>query len=150
VSRWNSDAWEGLVRGTDCPICLSGKPLDVVVDLEASYLTCSEHQAPLRGYCVLVLKRHAVEPHELAPAEGAAFMRDLQIVSRVVQQITGAVKMNFEIHGNTIPHLHLHVFPRYRGDPFEGRPIDLRAVQASHYAPAEFAEFIRQLQSRLM
>ncbi len=26
-------------------------------------------------------------------------------------------KLDSEIHGNTIPHLHLHVIPRYRGEP---------------------------------
>ena len=31
--------------------------------------------------------------------------------------------MNYEIHGNSIPHLHLHLYPRFSGDPFEGRPI---------------------------
>ena len=32
--------------------------------------------------------------------------------------------MNCEIHGNPIRHLHVHLFPRFNGDPFEGRPID--------------------------
>jgi diadenosine tetraphosphate (Ap4A) HIT family hydrolase len=36
--------------------------------------------------------------------------------------------MNYEIHGNTIPHLHMHLYPRYSGDPFEGEPIDPRRV----------------------
>ena len=33
-------------------------------------------------------------------------------------------KINYEIHGNTVPHLHLHLYPRFDGDPFAGRPID--------------------------
>ena len=53
-------------------------------------------------------------------------MRDLQRVSKIVQEITGAVKLNYEIHGNTIPHLHVHLFPRYKGDPFEDGPINPR------------------------
>ena len=36
------------------------------------------------------------------------------------------MKLNYEIHGNTIPYLHLHLFPRTAGDRFEGRPIDGR------------------------
>jgi diadenosine tetraphosphate (Ap4A) HIT family hydrolase len=32
--------------------------------------------------------------------------------------------MNYEIHGNSIRHLHMHLFPRHDGDPFEGQPID--------------------------
>lgn len=39
--------------------------------------------------------------------------------------------MNYEIHGNTVPHLHLHLFPRFDGDPFVGRPIDAREPQFS-------------------
>jgi diadenosine tetraphosphate (Ap4A) HIT family hydrolase len=46
-------------------------------------------------------------------------MKDIQRVAKVLQVITGAVKLNYEIHGNTIPHLHLHLLPRYREDPFE-------------------------------
>ena len=41
-------------------------------------------------------------------------------IARGVSQATQPVKVNYEIHGNTIPHLHVHVFPRFRGDPFEG------------------------------
>ena len=37
---------------------------------------------------------------------------------------SGATKMNYEVHGNTIPHLHMHFFPRYAGDPFETRLAD--------------------------
>lgn len=37
-------------------------------------------------------------------------------------------KMNCEIHGNTIPNLHLHLYPRFAGDPFQGRPIDGRST----------------------
>ncbi len=103
----------------------------------------------MRGYCALVLKHHAVEPYELASEEAAAFMRDLQRVGRVVQELTGAVKMNYEIHGNTIPHLHLHVFPRYPGDPFEGGPIEPRRIRSSPYQPGDFEHFVRQLQSKL-
>jgi diadenosine tetraphosphate (Ap4A) HIT family hydrolase len=95
--------------------------------------------APMRGYACLVLRRHAVELHDLTEPEGAAFMRDARRLSAAVAAATGAAKLNYEIHGNTIPHLHLHVYPRYPGDPFEGRPIDPRAVAGPVYAPGEFA-----------
>ena len=65
-------------------------------------------------------------------------MRDLRRVSRAVAAATGAVKLNYEIHGNTVPHLHVHLFPRYVGDAFEGGPIDPRAAVGPVYAPGEF------------
>ena len=45
----------------------------------ATYLTSGE-EAPTRGYCTLVLERHAVEPCQLPSAESSAFMRDVQPV----------------------------------------------------------------------
>lgn len=51
-------------------------------------------------------------------------MMDMHRVSNALKSVTGAVKLNMEIHGNTIPHLHVHFFPR--GERFEDRPIDLR------------------------
>jgi len=140
VSRWrDAVAWEALRRGETCPVCRAGKPHDVVAELEASWVTMGE-AAPMRGYACLVFRRHAVELHDLGAAEGAAFMRDAQRLSRAVAMATGAVKLNYEVHGNTLPHLHLHVFPRFVGDPFEDRPIDPRSVTAPVYAPGEFEE----------
>lgn len=88
--------------------------MDVVAELEASWLTMPE-RGPMPGYACLVFRRHAVELHDLSEAEGAAFMRANQRVSRVVADITDAVKLNYEVHGNTVPHLHMHIFPRYVG-----------------------------------
>jgi diadenosine tetraphosphate (Ap4A) HIT family hydrolase len=57
--------------------------------------------------------------------------------------------MNYEIHGNSIPHLHMHFFPRYRGDHFEGRPIDPRMVVQPVYGSGEFGELRRAILTAL-
>ena len=85
-----------------------------------------EANPPLPGTCALFLRRHAIELHDLTEEEGAAWMRDIQRLSRVLATASGATKMNYEVHGNTIPHLHMHFFPRYAGDPFENQPINPR------------------------
>jgi diadenosine tetraphosphate (Ap4A) HIT family hydrolase len=41
--------------------------------------------------------------------------------------VTHPVKMNYEIHGNTIPHLHMHLYPRTPGDVYVGFVIHNRA-----------------------
>jgi diadenosine tetraphosphate (Ap4A) HIT family hydrolase len=150
MSQWTDDpdAWVRMYSGEDCVICRRGTPRDVIAELEASWLTMGE-DAPMRGYCCLVFGRHAVELHDLTAPEGTAYMRDIQRVSRAVQSVTGAVKMNYEVHGNTLPHLHMHFFPRYVGDPFEGGPINPRAVQGPVYAPAEFDRIKRLLREAL-
>lgn len=97
-----------------------------------------QEAAPVRGYVCLVSQTHAVELHDLPEPVASAFMRDARMVSRALAAITEAVKLNYEIHGNSLPHLHMHFFPRYRGDRFEGHPIDPRLDEQPVYAPGEF------------
>jgi diadenosine tetraphosphate (Ap4A) HIT family hydrolase len=40
------------------------------------------------------------------------------VVARALASLYEPVKMNYEIHGNVVPHLHLHLYPRYDGDPY--------------------------------
>jgi diadenosine tetraphosphate (Ap4A) HIT family hydrolase len=148
MSQWNSAEWADLCSGAACPICRRGKPDGIVLELAASYLTSSVN-APMRGYCCVVLKRHAVELHELSDEEAVAFTRDIQRVSRAIHELTRPVKLNYEIHGNTIPHLHVHLYPRHRGDPFEGRPIDPKLIKVPPYKANEFENFVAELRARM-
>jgi diadenosine tetraphosphate (Ap4A) HIT family hydrolase len=138
MSLWNDpDRWAAFCSGEACPICRRGEPLDVVAKLEASWVTMQE-AAPIPGYVCLVSQTHAVDLHDLPEAAASAFMRDARRVSKAIATTTGAVKMNYEVHGNSIPHLHMHFFPRYRGDQFEGKPIDPRFVAQPVYRAGEY------------
>ena len=108
-----------------CPICTRGAPLDVIAELEATWVTAAT-EAPLPGYACVVSKRHVVEPFELQAAELTLFWGEAMLVARALCDLFEPTKMNYEIHGNTVPHLHMHLFPRFRGDPYVGGPIDPR------------------------
>lgn len=138
MALWNDrELWSALCSGAGCPICRRSEPLDLIAKLEASWVTMGE-VAPISGYVCLVSQTHAVDLHDLSDTAASAFMRDVQRVSMAVASVTGAVKMNYEIHGNSIPHLHMHFFPRYRGDRFEGEAINPRLVVQPVYGPGEF------------
>lgn len=148
MSKWtNPEEWKRLVSGESCPICLDGKPTNIIAELEISYLTSAE--SGIKGACTLFFKRHAVELYELSPEDSSVYMRDIQRASKAIHQATGAVKMNYEIHGNTIPHLHAHLFPRYVGDQFEWQPINPRIATKSAYAPGEFDDFVAEVREAL-
>jgi diadenosine tetraphosphate (Ap4A) HIT family hydrolase len=95
----------------------------VLVELPATWVT-AERQAPLPGYVCIVSKVHVDEPFQLRGEGRRAFWDDVSKVSEAVQRAAVSPKLNYEIHGNTIAHLHLHLYPRFPGDPFEGGPID--------------------------
>lgn len=68
----------------------------------------------------------------------------------MARSLTGAVKINVDIHGNTMPHLHAHFLPRYVGDPYEDGPIDFRRAEDTAeftYGPEEFREFVEGLRA---
>ena len=73
MSKWNSPAeWQRLCDGSACPICIRGQPLDIIVTLDASWLTMSE-SAPMVGYVCLVSRVHAVDLRYAGdPFEGRA------------------------------------------------------------------------------
>jgi diadenosine tetraphosphate (Ap4A) HIT family hydrolase len=110
-----------------CPICHDGRPSDLIAELPSVWVTAPAF-APLPGYVCVVAKRHVVEPFQLPPAEMAAFWAESMSVARVLHGLLHPLKMNYEIHGNSIPHLHLHLYPRFQGDPYEGRAIDGRST----------------------
>ena len=43
----------------------------------------------------------------------------------------------------------MHLFPRYKGDPFEEGPIDTRLIRESPFGEGEFESFKCSLQVRL-
>ena|SRR6185437_11301934 len=138
MSLWNDpERWATLRSGIACPICLRGEPLDIVANLESSWVTMQE-SAPVRGYVCLVSRTHVVELHDLSESEASAFMRDARRVSKALSAVSHAVKLNYEIHGNSLPHLHMHFFPRHRGDQFEDQPIDPKLVTSPVYAAGDF------------
>jgi diadenosine tetraphosphate (Ap4A) HIT family hydrolase len=123
-AQWrNPKAWQALRSGRGCPICREAGPQDIIAELKASWVTAPE-VAPLPGYACVVSKRHVVEPFDLPRAERALFWEDAMLAAKALANVLRPIKMNYEIHGNTVPHLHLHLLPRFLGDPYEGGPID--------------------------
>ena len=140
------DQWERQRSGADCAVCRS--KADALAELETSWVLVGDTD-PIRGYACLVFGRHAIELHDLSDDEGDAFMRDIRKLSAAIAAIVRPIKMNYEVHGNTAPHLHVHFFPRYAGDQFESGPIDPRAAVRPAYGPGEFERFRVRLASAL-
>jgi diadenosine tetraphosphate (Ap4A) HIT family hydrolase len=124
---WPPEFYE-LRRGVGCPMCEQGRPQETahgvrIFDGEVSdvYL----HRAGVqRGYAISIWRgRHVVEPTELSPEEATAYWLELLRVGRALEQHFKPVKMNYDLLGNSLPHLHTHMLPRYADDPRPGWPF---------------------------
>ena len=144
------DRWLRLTDPEHCPICQQApmpEGMEDIAELPHSWLSAEPIDC-LKGACHLIAKRHVVELYELDDAELLAWMKEVQVCARALKAVSGAVKINYEIHGNTIPHLHMHLYPRTRDDPFAGRAIEPRE-KTNLYAPGEFEAFVAAMRREI-
>jgi len=79
-----------------------------------------------RGYTLVIWRgRHVSEPTELDEAEAAGYWAEVLAVARALISVYEPLKMNYETLGNSLPHLHTHLVPRYTDDPRPGQPFPL-------------------------
>jgi diadenosine tetraphosphate (Ap4A) HIT family hydrolase len=75
------------------------------------------------GYTFVTLKWHEEELYDLTDKDRKQFLEDMSIVAVALAKAFKPDKMNYELLGNAMPHLHWHLVPRYTSDPMWGRPI---------------------------
>jgi diadenosine tetraphosphate (Ap4A) HIT family hydrolase len=75
------------------------------------------------GWTVVLFKRHATELFHLAPTERIQLMEEVNLVAKTLAQVFNAKKMNYELLGNQLPHIHWHVIPRLASDPSPLEPV---------------------------
>ncbi len=154
-TAWMPQArWDALVRGEECPLCAEIRSTDTandygytVADLQLSRLRLASNQF-VPGYCVLICAKHVVEPYHLTAEERALFFDDLTQATEAIDRVFGAIKMNIQILGNAVPHLHAHILPRYYGDPAPSRPID-PGLQTVTLTRDEYEERVQRIKAAL-
>ena len=85
-----------------------------------------------KGYCVLVARQHAKELFELPDSDRRTYFEEMCVLARAIQVSFGPHKLNYEMLGNQVPHLHWHLFPRYESDSEVLRPVWLAIDRAEH------------------
>src|SRR5215216_6100473 len=108
AESWKASTWDALIRGEDCPVCDlidTGKPENehgiAVADLRFSRLFLAKNQY-VPGYCMLMCRKHVIEPYELTADERTLFFDDLAAVGKALQAAFKADKMNYNILGNVV------------------------------------------------
>ncbi|MEB2646133.1 HIT family protein [Pseudomonas canadensis] len=77
----------------------------------------------LPGYCLLLPDPVVASLNDLDTEARTAYLLDMARLGDAVLQATGALRMNYEILGNSEPELHCHLFPRYASEPDDKRTM---------------------------
>lgn len=125
--RGQDVTWPDRLAGRDCPLCGPQPEANdyklTIAPLRISTLYLCRDQR-FRGYCYLIFNPyHATSLAGLPDDEHHAFMADLRQAGRALQTALQPDHMNYECLGNSEPHLHWHLIPRYVDDPRWGRPV---------------------------
>ena len=118
-----------MTNGTDCYVCdwLSkihgSEERYFVAELETGYFFISKKWQYFYGYSFFISKTCVKELHQMPVDFRRSFLFEMTVVSEAVQNVLGAEKMNCESLGNSCPHVHWHIIPRYGNDPYPDKAI---------------------------
>ena len=135
---------------TDCPMCRrweDEKDLQII-ELPHSYVTLNRDQH-FPGYTLLFTKDHVTELFHLERDVRSALMEEVSTVAGALFTIYRPAKINYELLGNMVPHIHWHIVPRFSSEPLWPRPIWAEQHEEHHLAPHERQQCIETIRRTL-
>lgn len=132
---------------TFCGIVAGQLEADVVLD-EPSFLAFLDTRPVFKGHVLLVPREHVVTLPDLPAALRDGFLDAAQRLATAVVDGLGAqgsfVAMNNTV-SQSVPHLHLHVVPRTKGDGLRGF-----FWPRTTYAEGESADYAARLRAAVV
>ncbi len=135
---------------TDCQICSrwdNDSELRII-ELPHSYVTLNRDQF-FPGYTLLFTKFHVTELFHLDQKLRSALMEEVSSVAEALYCIYKPAKINYELLGNMVPHIHWHIVPRFSSEPLWPRPIWAEQHQERPLSPNELQQSIETIRRAL-
>jgi diadenosine tetraphosphate (Ap4A) HIT family hydrolase len=148
MKRTWPDDWESRKRGDSCPFCEdlyarsfhSGRASEAIL----------EGNAIANGHAAVVFRgRHIAAFTDLSSNELADYSQDIQTVGLIIERVFRPCHVNYLLLGNIVPHLHVHVVPRYLDDAAPERPLPWNPSPVSEKTFAEQFKRLREAASSL-
>ncbi len=136
-----------------CPFCriARGEEPALLVLEEAAFVAFLDRRPLFPGHCLLVPRQHVETFTELPPALAGPLVAAVQLLTRAVEEAVAAEGSFLAVNNRvsqSVPHLHVHVVPRRRGDGLHGFFWPRRPYPDSRSA-REVQEAIRTAVARL-
>jgi diadenosine tetraphosphate (Ap4A) HIT family hydrolase len=119
-----------------------------VTELEHSFVLLNRDQF-FPGYTLLFTKQHVTELFHLDRAARSGLMEEVSRVAEALFTLFQPDKINYELLGNMVPHIHWHLVPRRSDEPLWPRPIWSEPHNELLASPEEYRERIRLIRQAL-
>jgi diadenosine tetraphosphate (Ap4A) HIT family hydrolase len=105
---------------SDCPFCNPDKDREIILE-SASVFAIYDKFPVSNGHVLIIPKKHVSNYFELSFKEQSACWFVLNSVQKIIQEKFNPDGFNVGINinetaGQTVPHVHIHLIPRYNGD----------------------------------
>lgn len=103
-----------------CPFCNIGSEREIIIESPMAYSIYDTFPIS-KGHSLIIPKRHCANYFELTSEEQSACWSMVNTVKQILMQKYNPDGFNVGINvneeaGQTIPHVHIHLIPRYKGD----------------------------------
>ena len=134
-----------------CPMCRRwDDDADLrVTELEHSFVVLNRDQF-FPGYTLLLTKQHVTELFHLDMAVRSGLMEEVSRVAEALFTLFQPDKINYELLGNMVPHIHWHLVPRFSSDALWPRPIWAEPHSDLVLSPEEYRERIKMIRRVLL
>ena len=107
-----------------CPMCTKWQEdADLrIVELDACYVVLNRDQF-FAGYCFVFTKAHVTELFHLDVETRQGIIEEVNAVAAALHRVFSPTKLNYELLGNMVPHMHWHLVPRFSDGPLWPQPI---------------------------
>ena len=133
-----------------CPMCRrweSDAELRIA-ELDHSYVILNRDQF-FPGYTLLFSKNHLTELFHLDRRVRGELMEEVSRTAKALFDVFRPDKINYELLGNMVPHMHWHLVPRFASEKVWPRPIWAEPHDELFLTPEEYRRSIAQIQEAL-
>ena len=136
----------------DCFYCENGEKLHSLMipicELKYSNVYLNRDQKH-RGRCIVEFKDHKTEYFQLTEEENAGYFSELAKVAKAIWDEFHPDKINYATFGDGVPHVHVHVVPKYKGGLNWGEPFD-DTLPKKLLSDEEYEEMVHALRRRII
>lgn len=136
---------------TNCFYCTKDERLSNIMieicKLDVSTLYLFKEQTH-RGRCIVALNRHDTELFNLSPEERNAYIADVSRAAKAIFKAFNVSKMNYGTYGDTMPHVHMHLVPKYEGGENWGSTFEMNPKK-TYLSEEEYQEVINKIKANL-
>ena len=93
-----------------------------IAELQWSTVFLNRNQI-LPGRCIVAYKEHKTEYFQLNSEANAGFFAEVSLTAQAIKNIFNPDKINYATYGDLVPHVHVHLVPKYKDKIFWGGPF---------------------------